>query len=84
MGEVVPLAVDSALDFTGEPNEELVSELEGMLSDAQSGHLRAVAYASVDRDRAIVTTWCGNCDRHDMMAGVAKLNHRLFTRFGDE
>ena len=48
------------------PNEELIASLERMLEDAKSGHLRALVYALVDRNRAIHHGWTGKADHHDM------------------
>lgn len=63
----------------GEPNEEVVERLKEMLKEAESGYLRAFSYARVTADRDIIHGWCGSCDAHDMIAGVAQLQHRLMT-----
>lgn len=67
----------------GEPDESLVTRLEELLRDAKSGHLRAVAIARVTADRSIITGWDGQCDHHDMTAGVAKLFHRFLAETAD-
>ena len=77
MANVVPFQPDGVIPATVmEPNEELIVALENMLIDARSGHLRAVGYVLIDRDRAIHTGWTGKADRHDMTAGVNMLAYR--------
>lgn len=71
-GRIVPQCV-------AEPNEELIQKLEGMLVEARSGQLRAIGCVEVDASRAISTDWAGQCDSHDMTAGVAILQHRYLT-----
>lgn len=68
-GGIVPATVQA-------PDAELIAKLKEMLADAKSGHLRAVGYALIDRDRAIVTGWAGHADHHDMTAGVSLLAFR--------
>lgn len=63
----------------GEPNEEVVAKLEELMLEAKSGYLRAFAFARITSERHIIHGWCGSCDAHDMIAGVAQLQHRLMT-----
>ncbi len=68
-GGLVPAVVQ-------EPNAELIAKIEGWLTDAKSGHLRAMGYVMIDRDRAIGSGWAGKADSHDMTAGVNMLAFR--------
>lgn len=74
---IVPLRPDGVIPATvAPPDAELVAKLEELLADAQSGQLRAIGYASIDRDRAIRHGWAGHADHHDMTAGVNLLAFR--------
>lgn len=78
MGEVIGIREDSIFSH-GEPSAELVRLLTQLLADAESGSLRAISYVGITNERAINTNWCGHCDKHDMIAGVGMLSHRLLT-----
>jgi hypothetical protein len=57
MGEVVSLGGEP---IHGEPNGDLVQTLEGLLEDARSGKLRALAYCTVRNTDLIGTGWDGS------------------------
>lgn len=76
--KVVPLRDSHPQIFKhGEPNEELVAKLEELLEMAKSGYLRAMSYVLITSDRAVITSWSGQCDGHDMTAGVSKLFYKF-------
>jgi hypothetical protein len=71
---VVPFG-DSILP--GEPNPELVAELERLLSAARSGDLRALAYATVREGNALGTGWRGSDGtRNSVGMSIMLLHHR--------
>ncbi len=43
----------------GQPHQDLVEDLERLLDDAKSGHLRGLAYATVMVDNSKGTGWVG-------------------------
>lgn len=82
---VVPMRPDGLIPtVVAEPDQELITKIEGWLADAQSGHLRAVGYVLIDRDRAIGTGWTGHADHHDMTAGVNTLAFRYMSASQDD
>ncbi len=82
--KVVPMRLDGVIPATVmKPDQELIEKLEALLADARSGHLRALGYTMINRDRAIGTGWAGNCDEHDMTAGVNILQFRFMSERGD-
>lgn len=82
---VVPLRAGGVVPATVmEPDAEVIAKIEEWLKDARSGHLRAIGYATIDRDRAICTGWVGHGDHHDMTAGVNLLQFRYMTAGRDE
>lgn len=61
----------------GEMNEDLVDLLEELLTDAKSGHLRGLAYASTNVDGTNGTGWIGSDGARDPLAtSIMILNHR--------
>jgi hypothetical protein len=61
----------------GEPNADLVEALEVLLRDAQSGVLRALAYAVVREGNVIATGWDGSDGtRNSVGMAVMLLHHR--------
>ena len=81
---VVPMREGGLIPATVmEPDEDLIAKLEQLLADARSGHLRALGYSMIDRDRAVTTGWSGHADHHDMTAGVHTLAYR-YMRAGED
>jgi hypothetical protein len=74
---VVPLREGGVIPgVVMEPDLDLIAKIDGWLTDAKSGQLRAMAYVMIDRDRAVVTGWTGRADGHDMLGGVSLLAFR--------
>lgn len=61
------------------PDEDLIAWLEETLIAAREGQIRSIAYVAVHRDRNIHHGWHGHCDAHDLVAGMALLQHRGLT-----
>jgi hypothetical protein len=76
MGDVTGIRPGTVLP-SADPDAELIEFLRETLAAAESGKIRAIAYAVIERERHLVTGWAGNCDRHDTAAAVAILSHRF-------
>ena len=60
----------------GEPNQDMIDDLDRMLGEAKSGELQAIAYCTV-RDGHKSTGWVGNSGTSDSIAAaIAMLSHR--------
>ena len=60
----------------GEPNADMITDLERMLEEAKSGELQAIAYCTV-REGHKGTGWVGNSGTRDSIAAaIAMLSHR--------
>ena len=75
--EIVGLHGVAVPDRNGEPCDEVVKVIEGLLRDAKSGLVRGFAYGSVTKDGMIKLNWhCGDDVSATMMAGLlGRLNH---------
>jgi hypothetical protein len=62
-----------------EVQAELVERLEGLLEEARSGQLLALAYAGVARNEMIKTSWAGDVQRSMIGYAIAKLQHEYFS-----
>lgn len=81
---VVPIRPDGVVPAVAmKPDGDLIAKIEEWLEAARSGHLRAMGFVSIDRDRAICTGWCGHADHHDMTAGVNMLAFRYMAAARD-
>lgn len=62
-----------------QPDKDVVELCEGLLADAQSGRLRAVAVAYVKTGEATGTAWAlAQFQTHVVASAVAQLNYRYF------
>ncbi len=60
----------------GEPNQDIIDELERLLSEAMSGQLEAIAYSTV-RQGAIGTGWAGGSGtRGNISSAILMLSYR--------
>lgn len=60
----------------GDPNLEIVADIEQLLDEAKSGALTGFAYAAI-RDNDNGTGWCGNAGTREALgAAIMMLNHR--------
>lgn len=61
----------------GEPNPEIIEDLEGLLERARSGELRALAYTTLGAQNTIGTGWAGSDgSRYPLGAAIGMLFHR--------
>lgn len=69
----------------GEPNEEIISILEGLLEAARSGELCALAYATVKTNDVLGTGWAGGSGTRAPVAEVIMmLQHRYVAGLLDD
>ncbi len=62
----------------GEPDAEIITEIESILALAKSGAITGFAYAVTKPDMVFSTGWVGIAGtRNDLMASVMLLSHRL-------
>lgn len=60
----------------GEPNKNIIDELERLLAEAKAGQLDAIAYCAV-RQRTIGTGWAGGSGaRSAISSAILMLSHR--------
>lgn len=60
----------------GEPNKDIIADLEQLLSEAKAGQISAIAYCTV-RQGTIGTGWAGGSGtRGDMSSAILMLSHR--------
>lgn len=64
----------------GEPNLDMVEELERLLSEARSGELRGIAYATFKMGGSTGTGWSGS-DGSRLPLGAAIM--MLHSRYGE-
>jgi hypothetical protein len=62
----------------------LVEQLEALLKLAKDGHLKGIAYATVEGAGGIGTSWVGDCDRALTIAGVRILEDRIMVAYRDK
>lgn len=68
----------------GEANDDLVETLEGLLAQAKSGELRALAYCTVRQNNVISTGWDGSDGtRYPLGSAVSILSVRYATALQD-
>lgn len=68
----------------GKPEQSVIEALEGLLVEARAGRMKAFAYAYVDDQDFIHSSWSPGCARPSQVAaGVARLFYR-FMKADDE
>lgn len=76
MGEIHSLP-GSGFVPKGAADPDVVADIEQLLERAQSGELRAFAYATVNEQQAWGTGWCGGAGtRHLLSTAIHGLAHR--------
>lgn len=61
----------------GQPNPDMVAEVERLLERAKSGELRGLAYATFATGDITGTGWVGSDgSRHPLSSAIAMLSHR--------
>jgi hypothetical protein len=74
MSNVIKLGQDV---LPGEPSADLIETVERLLEMAKSGHLRAIAYATVRENDVIGTGWDGVAGtRYSMGSAIMMLQGR--------
>jgi hypothetical protein len=61
----------------GKPDDNLVGALESLLSRAKTGEIRAMGWAAVTSERAVISCWDGDCNALDMAAAISILQFRF-------
>lgn len=64
-------------------DDEVVAELNRLLTEARDGTIAGFAIAIV-RPTGISTTWAGRPDMHRLLAAVSMLTHRISTAVAAE
>lgn len=77
------VSLTGAIPACGQPDDEVVEKLRGLLAKAESGGISGIAFAMVISGENLVADWAGNADQHRMMAGVSLLQYRLIKAVDD-
>lgn len=80
MSEVVNIWTGAPASIAG--NDDLVDQLEELLSRAKSGSITAMAMAFVNHDGSVSTRWSGGDQTIPMIAAISMLHHEFLTGVG--
>lgn len=64
--------------------DEVIAILEGLLEDAKTGRLVAMAYVAVSQDGLIKSGWEGEISREILGYGLGKLTHKYYAACLDD
>lgn len=59
------------------PNESLIKVLQGLLADAESGHITGIACACVTESGRVLTVFGALDHQVELLGGLALVKHRL-------
>lgn len=68
-----------------EPVADLIEDIKSLLARAESGEIRALAWALVNRDNSLNTGWCGEAGtRYPVGVATSLLSTRYLRALADQ